>query len=117
MLLKAKILKAEVIRNIRYDPRTGTRDPSSFLEATILDIETDAEYRCSFRDAYAEQLRRAYLEKWPEAERDALARDIETRAKQERENREMLLEVVGIRPDKDSITLLVRPIEEDQGQR
>lgn len=45
------------------DHPEDSADPSSFLEATVLDLETDTEYRCSSRDAYAERLRQAYLKK------------------------------------------------------
>ncbi len=93
MRLKAKVLKVEVKKNVSYDPRTGSPDPSYFLEATFMDIETLAVYHCSFRDAFAERLRQAYHEKWPEADRDVLAREVESTAKQQRENLEMILEV------------------------
>ncbi len=114
MRLKAKVLKVEVKKNISYDPRTGSPDPSYFLEATVMDIETYAVYHCSFRDTFAEQLRQAYSEKRPEADRDALAREVESPAKQLRENQMMVLEVEDIRDHKDVITLLVKPIEEDE---
>ena len=116
MRLKAKVLKIQVEKNPDYDPRTGSPDPSYFLEATVMDIETHAIYHCSFRDTFAEQLRQAYCEKWLEADRDALAREIEATAKQQRENQEMILEVEGIRDPKEVLTLLVRPIEEDEVQ-
>jgi hypothetical protein len=111
VLLKAKILKTEVKKNVHYDPQTGAPDPSYFLEAVVVDLETHTVYHCSFRDAYAEQLRQAYLEKWSEADRDALAKKVETEAKQERENREIMLEVVDIPRDRDVIMLLVKPME------
>ena len=56
MRLKAMILKVEVKKNIGYDPRTGSPDPSYFLEATVLDIETSAIYPCSRADKCREAI-------------------------------------------------------------
>jgi hypothetical protein len=109
--LKAKVLKIEVKKNPGYDKQTGNPDPSYFLEATVVDVETLTKYQCSFRDALAERLRQAYNEKIPETARDALATEVETIAKQQLENQEVILEVEEVRVNKDFITLLVKRID------
>jgi hypothetical protein len=68
-------------------------------------------YQCSFRDSLgAELLHQAYKDKLPEAERDALAAEVEAKAKHLIENQEVTLIVDDIRVNKDFITLLVRKI-------
>lgn len=40
MRLKARILKVEVKKNPGFYEKTGDPDPSYFLEATVIDIDT-----------------------------------------------------------------------------
>jgi hypothetical protein len=111
LYLKAKVLKVEVKKNPAFHEKTGDPDPSYFLEATVVDIDTSTRYQCSFRESLgAELLRKAYSEKIPEGERDILAADVETTAKQQLENQEVTLIVDEIRVNKGFITLLVRTI-------
>jgi hypothetical protein len=99
--LKAKVLKVEVKKNPGFHEKTGEPDPSYFLEATVVDMETHTKYQCSFRDDLAERLRQAYREKLPEAERDALATEVETIAKQQLENQEITLIVDDVASTKN----------------
>jgi len=111
LYLTAKVLKVEVKKNPGFHEKTGDPDPSYFLEATVVDVETNVRYQCSFRESLgAELLYKAYGEKIPEAERDALAADVEAKAKQQLENQEVTLIVDEVRVNKGFITLLVRKV-------
>ena len=110
MQLHAKVLNVSVKKNPAFNTQTGDPDPSYFLEATVVDTETFERYQCSFRETpEVDLLQKAYNEKWPEAERDALAAQIEAEAKQQfPENQEATLVVTGFREKKGHVTLLVR---------
>jgi hypothetical protein len=109
LYLKAKVVKVEVKKNPAFHEKTGAPDPSYFLEATVVDSDTSTTYHCSFRESSgAELLRKAYNEKIPEGERDTLAAEVETQAKQRLENQEVALIVDRFRVKKGFITLITR---------
>jgi hypothetical protein len=109
MRLQARILHTRVTKNQAFDERTGNPNPSYFIEATVLDTETNQTYRCVFKDTpEAKRLSQAYRDKWPEAKRDALAAEVETKAKQQiPENEDVTLIVYDINKEGPT-TLLVR---------
>lgn len=113
MNLKAKVVKVEVIKNRAFHEKTGEPHPSYFLEATVVDtgVEIPVKYRCSFRGSLgAERLYQAYKDKLTEVECDAIAADVQTKAKQLIENQEVVLLVEDMRVNNDSITLLVKKV-------
>ena len=97
MYLKAKVLNVEIIKNRAFHEKTGKPHPSYFLEASVVDTDTQTMYRCSFRKSLgAEQLLQAYHQNIPEAERDTIAADVVAKAKQQIEGQEVTLVVEGI---------------------
>lgn len=97
MLLNAKVLKVEIKKNPAFHEITGEPHPSYFLEATVLDIDTYEKYQCSFRDVLgAERLLKAYKDNLPEAERNAIAADVEANAKHDIEHQEVAMTVVDV---------------------
>ncbi len=97
MYLKAKVLKVEFIKNQAFHEKTGKPHPSYFLEASVVDTDTQTRYQCSFRKSLgAERLLQAYQQNISEAERDTIAVDVVAKAKKQIEGEEVTLVVEGI---------------------
>ena len=109
MLLKAKVFNVEVKKNPAFHEKTGESDPSYFLEATAIDLETGQGYHCSFRETPEVQLlQKAYKDKLPEEQRDQIAAQAEAQAKHRLDKPETTLIVIDIRIHQGFITLLVK---------
>ncbi len=83
MRMDALVNKVEMKKFQAFDPKTGVPDPGYILQATVTDMETNESHQCSFNQGFGlENMREARKQKAPEADRDALAAQIEAAAKQ-----------------------------------
>jgi len=81
--MDALVNKVEMKKFQAFDPKTGVPDPGYILQATVTDMETNESHQCSFNQGFGlENMREARKQKAPEADRDALAAQIEAAAKQ-----------------------------------
>jgi hypothetical protein len=109
MHLHARVLKVWIEKNLTFHPTTGAPNRSSFLEARVIDLDTNNVYRCTFRDSsQTDRLRQAYKENQSQADYDALVTEIEATEKQRLENQDRTFIVIDIRTFNDEITLVVR---------
>jgi acyl CoA:acetate/3-ketoacid CoA transferase alpha subunit len=83
MRIQAVINKVEVKKFMAYDSKTGAPDPGYILQATVTDMDTSESSQCQLNEGFGlEQLREARKLKAPEADRDAIAAQVEAAAKQ-----------------------------------
>jgi hypothetical protein len=83
MRVDALINKVEIKKFMAFDPKTGVPDPGYILQAVVTDMDTNESIQCSFNEGFGlENMRAARKDKRPEAERDALAAQIEAAGKQ-----------------------------------
>ncbi len=82
MRMDALVNKVEIKKFPAFDPKTGAPDPGYILQATVTDMDTSETHQCSFNQGFGlENMREARKQKAPEADRDALAAQIEAAAK------------------------------------
>jgi hypothetical protein len=94
MRIDAVITKVEIRKFPAFDPKTGVPDPGYILQCNATDMDTNEPCQCTFNEGFGlEQLRDARRNKVPEADRDAIAAQVEAAAKQLEGQRLML--VVG----------------------
>jgi hypothetical protein len=83
MRVNALVNKVEIKKFQAFDPKTGVPDPGYILQAVVTDMDTNETIQCSFNEGFGlENMRAARKNKEPEANRDALAQQIEAAGKQ-----------------------------------
>ena len=82
MRLDGLVNKVEMKKFMAFDAKTGVPDPGYILQMTVTDMDTNESHQCSFNEGFGlENMRQARKQKAPEADRDALAAQIEAAAK------------------------------------
>lgn len=82
MRISGLINKAEVRKFPAFDPKTGVPDPGYIANLMITDMDSGETVQCSIDQGYGvERLREVRKFRLPEAERDAIAAEVQAQIK------------------------------------